>query len=50
MSLSATADELSAHSRDFFEKAKMKMAYSIIISAAAMFMLGLTSISGCVPY
>lgn len=46
MSIAATADELDPYSREFFERAKMKMAYSIIYAAGAMTMLGFASISG----
>jgi hypothetical protein len=46
MSSAATADELDTRSRSFYENAKMKMAYSIIIAAGAMVFLALTAISG----
>ena len=46
MSIAATADELDTYSREFFERAKMKMAYSIIYAASAMTMLGFACISG----
>lgn len=46
MSVSATADELGITSREFFEHAKMKMAYSIIFSAGSMMLLGFAAIAG----
>jgi hypothetical protein len=39
-------DELSQPSRDFYERAKLKMSYSLLFVSLALFFLGLSSQAG----
>lgn len=41
-------DELSTHSRDFYERAYMKLNLSLVFGAFGMFFLGLTSAAGAI--